>query len=477
VGKPKDAERAKRGTKLARGANFECLMSGTPIAGDYIKAEGQAGRMGARLMAIVAEGERGRVYLAPTPEHEAAARQAQPAWKPDVAMPDNPRWFSPPLYGLTTYGDLFTPRQLVALTAFSDLVGEAIEQVRRDALAAGLPDDPTPLRDGGTGAAAYAEAVGVYLGIGVSRLADAQNSLCQWGPGMDQTQHLFRRQAIPMVWDYSESSVFSGAAGDLLTTLTTIARVIDHFGSHAPGVSAQADAQSQNVSNGKVVSTDPPYCLVPGTLILTPEGYVPIETIQVGDRVLTHRGRFARVTRTYARHFDGLLTEIKVAHTNEVLRITPEHPVQAIRTGDCRIGYADYCHAHCAWQAQNNGRCSVRVADAYHLDWIEAGDLRKNDLLFLPTLVPQDSPEVLDLGQWLSADEYLLDGERLHYQKATARSLSARAAVAALPRQYAQPVMLPVSAELCRLLGYFVAEGYAHVCHDGGTICFTLSYR
>ena len=67
VGKPKDAEAAKNGTKLARGANFRCLMSGTPIAGDYIKAEGKAGRMGARLMAIVAEGERGRVYLAPTP--------------------------------------------------------------------------------------------------------------------------------------------------------------------------------------------------------------------------------------------------------------------------------------------------------------------------------------------------------------------------------------------------------------------------
>ena len=71
VGKPKDAEAAKNGTKLARGANFRCVMSGTPIAGDYIKAEGKAGRMGARLMAIVAEGERGRVYLPPTPEMES----------------------------------------------------------------------------------------------------------------------------------------------------------------------------------------------------------------------------------------------------------------------------------------------------------------------------------------------------------------------------------------------------------------------
>ncbi len=259
VGKPKNAERAKRGTKLSRGANFECLMSGTPIAGDYIKAEGKAGRMGARLMAIVAEGEHGRVYLAPTPEHEAVARKAKPEWKPEQPLPDDPRNFWTVQYGLTTFGDLFTPRQLVALTTFSDLVGEAMQHVRRDALAAGLSDDSKPLRDGGTGAAAYAEAVGVYLGLGVSRLADAQNSLCQWGPGMDQTQHLFRRQAVPMVWDYSESSIFSGAAGDLVTTLTTIARVIEQLNAKPIGSSLHGDAQTQVISADRIISTDPPY--------------------------------------------------------------------------------------------------------------------------------------------------------------------------------------------------------------------------
>ena len=136
MGKPKDAERAKNGTKLARGANFQCVMSGTPIASDHIYGEANAGRMGARLMAIVAEGDRRRIYLAPTPEHEAAAGKAMPEWKPEVEMPANPRWFSPPLYGLKTYGDLFTPRQLVALTTFSDLVGEAMARIRRDALGA-----------------------------------------------------------------------------------------------------------------------------------------------------------------------------------------------------------------------------------------------------------------------------------------------------------------------------------------------------
>ena len=117
--------------------------------------------MGARLMAIVAEGQRGRVYLAPTPEMEAVALKAKPEWRPDVALPVNPRDFKTPNYGLTTFADLFTPRQLVALTTFSDLVQEARKRVQRDAAAAGLPDDSKPLRNGGTSATAYAEAVGV----------------------------------------------------------------------------------------------------------------------------------------------------------------------------------------------------------------------------------------------------------------------------------------------------------------------------
>ena len=127
---------AKSGTKLSRGANFRCVMSDAPIASEHIYSEANAGRMGARLMAIVAEGQRGRVYLAPTAEMEAIALTAQPTWKPEVAMPENPRWFSPPLYGLKTYGDLFTPRQLVVLTTFSDLVQQARERVRADALGA-----------------------------------------------------------------------------------------------------------------------------------------------------------------------------------------------------------------------------------------------------------------------------------------------------------------------------------------------------
>ena len=196
AGAPPDAAAAKAGTKLARGANFRCVMSGTPIAGDYVKAEGQAKRMGARLMAVVAEGDRGRVYLASTAEQEEASRSAIPQWQPEQSLPDDPRNFWTVLYGLKTYSDLFTPRQTVALTTFSDLVSEAAERVRRDAAAPGLPDedqrrddarslrdsdaaatagaaglsdDARPLREGGAGAAAYADAVALYLAFAQSK--------------------------------------------------------------------------------------------------------------------------------------------------------------------------------------------------------------------------------------------------------------------------------------------------------------------
>ena len=118
---PPDADAAKAGTKLSRGANFRCLMSGSPIAGDYIKAEGQAKRMGVRLMAVVAEGDRGRVYLAPTAEHEETARGAIPEWSPDVEFFQQALGFRVGNYGMAMWSDLFTPRQLVALTTFSDL--------------------------------------------------------------------------------------------------------------------------------------------------------------------------------------------------------------------------------------------------------------------------------------------------------------------------------------------------------------------
>ncbi|VBB42849.1 conserved hypothetical protein [uncultured Desulfatiglans sp.] len=263
VGKPKDMDAAKKGTKLARGANFSCLMSGTPIASDHIYSEAQAGRMGARLMAIVAEGDRGRVYVAPTSNHEAVVTQARPEWKPEVAMPENPRWFSPPLYGLKTYGDLFTPRQLVALTTFSDLVQEAREKVKADAIAVGIQDDGKGLDAGGTGAAAYADAISLYLSFVISKQADLGNSLCAWEPIAQCPRHLFSRQAIPMVWDFAEGNPLGSSSGGWEVFLDGICKAFlkafEKITQKYHGSANQADAMAQSISNDKIVSTDPPY--------------------------------------------------------------------------------------------------------------------------------------------------------------------------------------------------------------------------
>ncbi|MCA9239815.1 MAG: DUF1156 domain-containing protein, partial [Planctomycetales bacterium] len=257
VGKSKNVEAAKNGTKLAR-ANFICLMSGAPISGDYIKAEGQAGRMGAKMMVIVAEGDRGRVYLAPTEAMEAIARQAKPGWKPENELVGKCR-DQLPLYGMDTFADIFTPRQLVALTTFSGLVLEAREWVQSDALQAGLPADPKPLRDGGTGATAYADAVAVYLGLATDKAADYSSTLVLWSPTRDQAKTTFSRQALPMTWDYAEINVFADAAGDIAVSLTGISRALAQFGQGSGGYALACDSQTQSISLHKVVSTDPPY--------------------------------------------------------------------------------------------------------------------------------------------------------------------------------------------------------------------------
>lgn len=260
TGEPDDEESIANGTKLGRGANFRCLMSGTPIDAAYIKQEGSAGRIGSRLMALVADAGKSRVYIAPTERDEKAVTSAKPEWKPNVELPNDPRNFWTLNYGLDTFGSLFTPRQLVALNTFADLVQDAHAKVEQDALAAGRLADDIPLENGGSGTRAYADAVAVYLGMAVSKLSDAQSSLVRWKTTMDQAIGTFGRQALPMVWDFAESNPFAGMAGDYITSLNNMMRVLDNFKKPAyPGTAVQQDAQTQVISTDKIVSTDPPY--------------------------------------------------------------------------------------------------------------------------------------------------------------------------------------------------------------------------
>ncbi len=261
VGEP--PESAKSGTSAGKRKAFRCLLSEVAMPYEYIREEGKAGRMGERLMAIVCEGDRGRVYLPPMDLHASIARQAQPTWKPTVEMPKKHRNFQGPVYGLDTLGDLFTDRQLVALTTFSDLVAEAREQVRRDAVEAGLSDDGVPLREGGVGATGYAEAVSVYLAFVLSKQADLGNSLCRWEPVAQCPRQLFGRQAIPMIWDYAESNVLCSSSGAWSVLVAGFVKAYEKaFASVSPKANGYAhlmDAVDESVSLDKVVSTDPPY--------------------------------------------------------------------------------------------------------------------------------------------------------------------------------------------------------------------------
>jgi putative DNA methylase len=261
VGKPRDENAAKNGTKLSRGANFRCLMSGSPIAADYIRSEAQAGRLGTRLMAIVAEGKRGRVYLPPTPEMEKVAQNAKPDWKPEVEFFQQALGFRVGNYGMTKWSDLFTNRQLVVLTTFSRLVQEAKEKINGDAAAAAMPADKRGLASGGTGAIAYAEAIATFLAFGVSRSSDYWSNLCIWrsDPKNLGVGHVFSKQTLSMVWDFAEGNPLSESSGNWLLNLDWVAKVIERLGVFPPGQALQSDARTVDFSMPSVVSTDPPY--------------------------------------------------------------------------------------------------------------------------------------------------------------------------------------------------------------------------
>ena len=253
-------EAASKGTQSGgSGSSFLCLMSGVPMQFEYLRSEARAGRMGARLMAIVAEGKRSRVYLSPASEDESIARSARPEDTPQTDLPERALGFRVQKYGMTKWRDLFTDRQLVALTTFSDLVSEARERIRLDAVAAGLPDDRVPLRESGIGATAYAEAVGVYLAFAVDKVADYWSTICSWHNSGEKVRNTFSRQAIPMVWDYAEGNPFCDSSGNFMAMIDWVWKSVKTTPARKRGMAQQADAATQVVSRNKITSTDPPY--------------------------------------------------------------------------------------------------------------------------------------------------------------------------------------------------------------------------
>jgi putative DNA methylase len=258
-GKPSDPAKVKKGTKLARGANFYCVLSDTPIDSIYIKAEAKAGRMGARLLVVVAEGQRGRLYISPTSEMESVAFQAQPNWKPEIEFAKNSRHMTPWVYGLDKFSDLFSARQLLAINTFSEIINDVKEKVKKDALASGMEDDGKGLNSKGSGATAYADAIAVYLAFALDKMIDRGSTVCSWDSSRDSLGHTFGRQAISMVWDYSEANFFSDSSGSINNAIDQCVKSLEQLQAHNRGEAHHINAQSQSLSQNKVISSDPPY--------------------------------------------------------------------------------------------------------------------------------------------------------------------------------------------------------------------------
>ncbi len=236
-------DNAKRGTKSARGANFTCLLTETPRSSEYIKEEGAAGRLHAVLLAIVADSHGSRVYLAPPTETVGVPEEPHPSWRPTQPLPDNPRSFWTVPYGLTTFGHLFTSRQLVTLATFADLVSEVREAILGDAENVGLPSDTRRLVDGGAGPNAYADAITTYLAITISRLIHYNCAQCTWLPKDSAIAKGLPQQGIPMVWDFAEGNPFGSSSSEFFQCLKNIADCLDVAAATAPATVTQVAAQ------------------------------------------------------------------------------------------------------------------------------------------------------------------------------------------------------------------------------------------
>ncbi|EYD70735.1 DUF1156 domain-containing protein [Limimaricola hongkongensis] len=248
-GTQEDWKAAKSGTKAGAGSNFRCLISDTAITAEYVRKQASSGKMQEMLLAIVAQRKGGRIFLQSDHKHEATAHSAEPSWVPDQKISPDRRAFTPPDFGMHTFGDLYTARQLVALNTFSELLEEVREVIKSDIQENGAVPDRQ----------AYADAVTVYLALAISKLSDTQNSLVSWKPSMVQVIHLFTRQAIPIVWDFAEPNLFSKSAGDFGVTLANMMRALGNLGHGEQGWLRQHDAQTAKYPEGAVLSSDPPY--------------------------------------------------------------------------------------------------------------------------------------------------------------------------------------------------------------------------
>ena len=258
-GTREEISKASLGTKVGRGANFRCLLSGSAITRDHVKAAGEGSELGQQLLAVVANGPKGKLYLPVDEVHEDAALAARAEWRPNLRFPVDARAFTVCLYGFETWGDLFTERQLAALNAFSQAIETLKDEIERDAARAGFPSGGSALSDGGTGAEAYSQAVVTYLALVLSKCAAFWSTICLWDPSRGTIKNTFLRQAIPMVWDFAEANPFSGSTGSWSLMLEYVRKAVSRLQATGDVSVIQQDARTVQYEQRAVVCTDPPY--------------------------------------------------------------------------------------------------------------------------------------------------------------------------------------------------------------------------
>jgi len=247
-----------KGTVNRGGAKCPCC--GNPIGFEYLRTEGQKGNMTSRLAAIVVENKRGRAFLNPNPEHEQIALIEKLIDTPHAEMPYNPRNFNTPIYGMSNFEDVFTNRQMLALTTLVKLLDVIKSEVEVQAIKCGMKNDHIPIEEGGCGARAYAEAIVSYLAFAIDKAADAWSSLVGWRTTVESTRNTFSLQALPMVWSYAEVNPFSSSCGNWSDAcVENIYKFVERLKKAKPGFAYQQDAQSDCGIRNAVISTDPPY--------------------------------------------------------------------------------------------------------------------------------------------------------------------------------------------------------------------------
>ena len=238
-GEPEDQEAISAGTKAGRGANFRCLLTGDAVTADYVKAEGMAGRMGWKLLAIVADSKGGRRYVAADKKHEALAFSEVPDWRPEVPLSQHPQYMSVTNYGPTNVSDLFMDRQTVALNTFMELIPQVVSEIDANA--------------------EYKKAIATYLVLGVSRLANRQSTSTFWHTSREKVEQVFAMQALPMRWDTAEGNPFSTSSGNFVGQVEYLAKSVAALPAwNSAGTVVQKNARAVDFSDF-VISTDPPY--------------------------------------------------------------------------------------------------------------------------------------------------------------------------------------------------------------------------